>query len=88
MILGSHIGASDTEEPKNDSIGLNEREAVVPFTHTPSSWERVWVGDGRIFKPEDVALSTRAFQIEKHIIQAGCHLTHECYLLVWSVTRV
>jgi hypothetical protein len=86
IILGSHIGLPDTEEYKaGDGLHVS---ATRMFTHSPTSWNNLWVGGDGVFKPEDVI--TRAEVTEwKVLVQTGPDPKHDIvFLLDWSVTRV
>ncbi|KAF8481384.1 hypothetical protein JB92DRAFT_2765634 [Gautieria morchelliformis] len=86
IILGSHTGLPDTEEYKAGGV-LRVSETRM-FAHSPTSWNNLWVGGDRAFRPEDVI--TRAEVTEwKALTQRGSGTKQGIVLLLdWSVTRV
>jgi len=77
IILGTDRGLPDQ---KDNSGGIDQKS--VPGTlvvHSPATWKEMWVGQGGVFKPEEVVLNTRV------VIRRGP--SHDAYLLYWSITR-
>ncbi|KIJ46592.1 hypothetical protein M422DRAFT_29148 [Sphaerobolus stellatus SS14] len=91
MIIGSHGGAPDTEENKKGAtrfIGVSESV----FTHSPTSWRSLWIGEGGVFKEGDVKVWAEAKVLPRPPSQPtltdSSGLPVERCVMTWSVIRI
>ncbi|KAF8592217.1 hypothetical protein K439DRAFT_1650383 [Ramaria rubella] len=88
IILGSQMGLPDIEANKAGGFRTTRRVAnqFIAFAHSPTSFVNMWIGQGGVFRPEDVMVRADV-TISKAINESDSETVRDTHIIVWSVTR-